>query len=80
MSVAELLPAIQSLPRAEKEQLYRFLADELTLNGNGVLGPGRFVPPPQDHCPYSPEELAQSFEEEGPGVPLSSIWRKLGRT
>jgi hypothetical protein len=80
MSVADLLPAIQLLPRAEKEQLYRFLADDLARKRDTALEPVLFVPPQQDHCPYSPEELTQSFQEEGPGVPLTEIWKKLGRT
>jgi len=80
VSVSELLPAIQLLPRGEKEQLYRFLADDLAHSDNAGPEPSLFVPPPQDHCPYSPEELAQSFQEEGPGVSLSEIWKKLGRT
>ena len=77
MSVTELLPTIQLLPRVEKEQLYRFLAEELAVHDSGT---SLFVPPPQDQCPYSPEELARSFEEEGPGKSLSEIWKKLGRT
>jgi len=79
MSVSELLPTIQSLRRSEKEQLYHFLAEELSRKDDTRTGPSLFVPPPQDHCPYTPDELAQIFQDETGGVPLSEIWRKLGR-
>jgi hypothetical protein len=38
---------------------------------------GLFVPPPEDKCPYSPEELHQMFTETG-GRPLKEIWKSLG--
>ena len=39
--------------------------------------PPLFVPPSEDHCPYSPEELAEAFAETDDGEPLSELWRKL---
>lgn len=36
-----------------------------------------FIPPPEDLCPYSPEELAQMRKETG-GRPLREIWKSLG--
>ncbi len=45
------------------------------------LAIGHFVPiTPQsvhDGCPYSQEELAEMFAEEG-GRPLAEIWKELG--
>jgi hypothetical protein len=37
----------------------------------------RFVPPPEDQCPYTPEELEQ-FEREGGEHTLADIWKELG--
>jgi hypothetical protein len=74
MSVVELFPTIQSLPRAEKEQLYRFLADELARPPESVT-----MLKPEDRCPYTPDELATMRREEG-GRTLAEIWRSLGRT
>lgn len=36
-----------------------------------------FRPDPNDHCPYSVEELAEMRREEG-GRTLSEIWASLG--
>lgn len=77
MSVAEMLPAVSSLPRAEKIQLLQFIAGELAREEASAQPERLFVPPPEDHCPYTPTELARMFQETG-GVPLSEIWRKLG--
>jgi hypothetical protein len=52
-------------------------------NGN-VLGhfiPAKrplFVPPPEDHCPYTPEELEEMFNETG-GMKLADFWKNMGR-
>ena len=76
MSVADLFSTVSALPRAEKVQLMKFIVDE--LDRDQPRSPPAFVPPPDDHCPYTPDELAQMFEEQG-GQPLSEVWRKLGR-
>jgi hypothetical protein len=41
-----------------------------------AVKPG-FTPPPEDRCPYSPEEL-QRMRNSGKGGPLKDLWRKLG--
>jgi|tagenome__1003787_1003787.scaffolds.fasta_scaffold19407155_2 hypothetical protein len=76
MSVAELLPSIQSLSRAEKEQLFRILGSELATPGSSSIDFARVIKP-EDRCPYTPDELARLFQEEG-GVALTEIWRELG--
>jgi hypothetical protein len=77
MSVTELLPSIQSLSRAEKEQLFRILGKELAIPDSASAIDFSRIMKPEDRCPYLPDELARMFQEEG-GVPLSEIWRKLG--
>jgi hypothetical protein len=77
MSVAELLPSIRSLPRADKVELYRLLADELGHSDPLSIDAETIVLKPEDHCPYSPEELVRMRKEEG-GRPLSEIWKSLG--
>jgi len=74
MSVSDLLPTIQMLPREEKEQLYRFLSREL----DPALEPlPEGFPPESDGCPASREELEASRREEG-GRTLDEIWRSIG--
>jgi hypothetical protein len=77
MSVSELLPTIQSLPRAEKEQLYRFLSEELGRGLRDVEPLPEGFPPPQDGCPATREELEASRREAGV-YSLEEIWRSLG--
>jgi len=77
MSATDLMPTIQSLPKEEKVQLYRFLAHELAREESTNDAPITFIPPPEDCCPYTPAELAKMFQEKG-GVQLSEIWRRLG--
>ena len=36
-----------------------------------------FAPPPQDRCPYTPEELDRMRKETG-GRPLRELWSELG--
>jgi len=78
MSVAELLPTVASLPRAEKIQLLQFIASELARDEERPKLERTFGLKPEDNCPYSSSELAQMFREETGGVQLSEIWRKLG--
>jgi hypothetical protein len=47
--------------------------------GRFVPQAARFVPPPEDECPYSPEELARMMSETG-GRTLEEIWKKLGQS
>jgi hypothetical protein len=77
MSAADLMPAIQSLPKEQKVELYRFLANELAREATTTDTPTMFIPPPQDGCPYAPDELGRMFQEDG-GAPLSDLWRELG--
>lgn len=74
MSTADLLSTIQSLPREEKEQLYRFLSRELNQSLEPL--PDGF-PPESDGCPASREELEASRRELG-GRTLDEIWRSIG--
>ena len=38
---------------------------------------GLFVPPPEDKCPYTPEELAEMEKETG-GMTLAEFWKQMG--
>jgi len=76
MSAAELFSAVSSLPRSEKLELMRWLVSDLAQDKPPATK--LFVPPPEDHCPYTPEELAEMFQDSRGGVPLSEIWRSLG--
>jgi hypothetical protein len=77
MSVVELLPTIKSLPRAEKEQLYRFLSDELGRGERDVEALPEGFPPPEDGCGSTREELEASRRQVGVYT-LDEIWRSLG--
>jgi hypothetical protein len=79
MSAAELFPTIQSLPQADKIQLFKLLTTDLQKSGIDTEAISTFVPPPEDQCPCSPAELARMFSDDREGVPLSEIWKKLGR-
>ncbi|MEX2176236.1 MAG: hypothetical protein WD872_17880 [Pirellulaceae bacterium] len=79
MSVAELMPSLQSLERAEKFQLIQWLAADLASEER-ALPESEFVLPPEDQCPYTPAELARMYSNRSGGRPLSEIWRSLGRT
>lgn len=77
MSVSELLPAIQSLPRSEKETLYRFLSVELAQPSMSTESLPVEFPPSADGCPATREELEASRRE--PGLfSLDEIWHSLG--
>jgi hypothetical protein len=77
MSVVELLPTIQSLPRADKERLYRFLSEELSRGVRDVEPLPDGFPPASDSCSASREELEASRREIGV-YKLDEIWRSLG--
>lgn len=78
MSAAELLPAIQSLPRGEKEQLFHFLAEELSREQRDVPPLPENFPPPEDGCGATREELDQSRRQIGIYT-LDEIWQSLGQ-
>jgi hypothetical protein len=77
MSAAELLPTIQSLPRAEQEQLYRFLSEELSRGVREVEPLPEGFPPANDGCPATRDDLEASRREIGV-YKLDEIWRSLG--
>jgi hypothetical protein len=77
MSVADLFSTIQSLPRADKEQLYRFLSEELGRGERDVEALPNGFPPPEDGCLASREELEDSRRQVGVYV-LDEIWQTLG--
>ena len=77
MSVAELLPTIQSLPHSEKVELYRILTDELIRDEQAQLADAPILLRPEDGCPYSADELAR-MRRQADGRPLAEIWRSLG--
>jgi hypothetical protein len=77
MSAAELFPTIKSLPRADQEQLYRFLTEELGRGERQVeLLPEGF-PPQSDCCDATRDELEASRRQVGVYT-LDEIWRILG--
>jgi hypothetical protein len=78
MTVAEIMPKLKSLPRTDKLQVIQLLAEDLAREEE--LPESAFVMPPEDHCPYTPAELKRMYYDRSPGVPLSEIWRSLGRT
>lgn len=76
MSVAELLPSIQALPRIEKLELIRILATELALEEpDQESRPIELLP--EDQCPYTPAELARMRSQSG-GRTLAEIRRSRG--
>jgi hypothetical protein len=78
MSVSELLPSIQALPRAEKLKLIELLAADLQRVEPADSLPAGF-PPPEDRCPVPADDLAQSRSQPGLYT-LDEIWRSVGRT
>jgi hypothetical protein len=75
-SVAELLPSIQALPRADKLRLIAQLADDLAHEEHAT---DEVVLRPEDQCPYAPDELVRMRREIG-GRPLAEIWHRLGQS
>jgi hypothetical protein len=77
MSIAELMPTIQSLSRIDKERLLQFLSSELAAEHNSTLPLPSNFPPLQDGCPASRQELDACHQE--PGIhTLAEIWRSIG--
>jgi hypothetical protein len=65
MTVAEIMPKLQSLTSGEKLRIIEMLAADLMRQEQAPepLPPG--FPPPGDRCPSSREELAQMRSEPG---------------
>lgn len=76
MSAAELFPAIQSLPRGEKEQLFHFLAETLSREEHDLPPLPEGFPPPEDGCGATREELERSRRQIGIYT-LKEIWQSL---
>jgi hypothetical protein len=77
MSAADLLPTIKLLPRADQEQLYRFLTEELGRGERQVEPLPEGFPPRNDCCDATREELEASRRQVGVYT-LDEIWRSLG--
>jgi hypothetical protein len=77
MSVGDLLPTIQSLPHADKVELYRFLSEDLGRRDRDLEALPEEFPPPQDGCGATRDELEASRREAGVYT-LKEIWRSLG--
>jgi hypothetical protein len=77
MSAAELLPSIQSLPRAEKLALIQLLAADLAEEERGASSEPQVQLLPRDQCPYTVEQLLRMRGERG-GRSLAEIRQRLG--
>jgi hypothetical protein len=76
MSLAEVMSAVAALPRADKEQLLSILQKEFDSKVAEKPG-GRFVPRPEDNCPFTAEEIQESMQDMS-GRTLSEILRSRG--
>jgi hypothetical protein len=77
MVLAELLPNIERLPRADKLRLIALLADDLAHDERA--GEEAIVLRPEDQCPYTTPELLRMRCETG-GGPLTEVWQRLGQS
>lgn len=78
MSAADLLPAIQALPRGEQLQLYKLLTDELARDRQKCTPLPDGFPPPEDGCPSTREELERL--RRLPGIySTEEVLRSLGQ-
>lgn len=65
MSLAEVLPEVQSLSRLDKIRLIQFLAQELEREAGGLIEPGRSYPlPSPDRAFTAAAALLQALEED----------------
>jgi hypothetical protein len=65
MSLAEVLPEVQSLSRLDKIRLIRFLAQELEREAGGLIEPGRSYPVSSpDRAFAAAGTLLQALEED----------------
>jgi hypothetical protein len=71
------MPSIRSLCPSEKLELIQLLAADLA-DEEKRIHPRPIVLPPEDRCPYTPEELAAARAERGPGHSLAEIRKSLG--
>jgi hypothetical protein len=64
MSLASVLPEVQSLSRLDKIRLIQFLAQELEREAGGLIEPGRSYPlPSPDRAFTAAASLLQALEE-----------------
>ena len=65
MSLAEVLPDVQSLSRLDKIRLIQFLAQDLERDDGGVIEPGRSYPVwSPDRAFTAAAALLQALEED----------------
>jgi len=65
MSLAEVLPEVQSLSQLDKVRLIQFLAQDLERQGGLVIEPGRSYPlPSPDRAFGAAAALLQALEED----------------
>ncbi len=65
MSLAEVLPEVQSLSRLDKIRLIQFLAHELERDDSGLIEPGRSYPVwSPDRAFTAAAALLQALEED----------------
>lgn len=64
MSLAEVLPKVQSLSRQDKVRLIQLLAQDLEREAGGLIEPGRSYPlPSPDRAFSAAATLLQALEE-----------------
>jgi len=65
MSLVDVLPEVQSLPRLDKIRLIQFLAQELEQDDGGLIEPGRSYPVwSPDRAFSAAAVLLQALEED----------------
>jgi hypothetical protein len=65
MSLAEVLPEVQSLSRLDKLRLIQLLAQELEWEAGGLIEPGRSYPlPSPDRAFAAAETLLRALAED----------------
>jgi hypothetical protein len=64
MSLAEVLPGVQSLSRLDKIRLIQFLAQELERDDGGLIEPGRSYPVWSPNRAFAAAALLQALEED----------------
>lgn len=69
MSLAELLPGVESLSRLDKIRLIQFLAQELEREAGNSIEPGRSYPFPSPDRAFSAAAALLQELEEAKGQP-----------
>lgn len=65
MSLTEVLPEVQALPRLDKIRLIQFLAHELERDEGGLIEPGQSYPVwSPDRAFAAADALLQALEED----------------